>query len=884
MTVENTTSKTGKQVMGSLTYDFSFDTLLKDPSTEDAKKAIKCSVSNGETEITLIYGRDYSVELNNNRKGGKVTVVDAKDASWTIVIYRLYDATQEADYNDFDGLPAETLEQCLDKHTMILQQHQEQISRCPKVDITGDQTPEELLNEVYRKLDSATEIAAEAIKAADEATSAAGNATSAVESAEQTLAEVTSYVDAAKVDIGTIKTEAEAEINATVTEANATINQYVQDAETEVRQIARNEAEAAISDAAAEATESAINNVNAYVEDTVKPDLQTYVAAASSSATAAAQSAENASTTLTEVENTASSFNAFFNNKVTEFNANATNKTNDFDANAAAKQEVIDASATAAANSAEAAEASKNNAAGSASAAAQSALLAQTLAERVRSEGIPMSVIEQKRIEKTADTVKLWWKDPRDTIIDGFVLASWKSTTIVKKQGSYPEDISDGDVVEIITTRNKYLDNPLIDNQENASDWYYRAFPLSVNGVYSLDKRNNFGVVLYGYRINEVDPVPSTRVEYLQYADNAFYDPCVMDFVSDQFNWGSWQRAFFIPKPCALTYAGEVDYYLNPDNFTLKEDGTSSDVSNSAYGGNFMCEFPAIFVKVWKENNYINVLFSNIKLDDDFECWSCKTSTGEYAEHFYLPMFEGTNIDGKLRSVATTGKPTASTNAETEATLAMANGTGWNTTLWADELLMVLLFPLLFKSTDSQSVLGAGASGSTSGLTCNNNAAVTRGLMYGTKDRAAAGMTFLGLHNWYGHRWRRPNGLMNDKGNIKVKMTYSTVDGSTVSGFNRSGVGYISTGFVPPAASESYIDRYEPLVGGKYGIVPKATSGSSTTFYCDGMWTNNGQLNQLILGGAVSSGFIAGAFGFDVHALPANTAWNYGGSPSYHNL
>ena len=305
MTVENTISKTGKQVMGAKTYDFSFDDLLKDPTDEAAKKAIKCSISDGTTETGLIYGRDYSVALNANRKGGTVTVVDPKDAGWTIVIYRSYDATQAADYNDFDGLPAETLEQCLDKVTMILQQHQEQLDRTVKVTITDNQTPQELLNEVYSKLDSATEIADEAIKAAGEATAAADNATKSVESAEQTLAEVTAYVDAAKVDINNTKEAAESSINATkdsaintinttVSEADATIKQYVEDAEAEVRQIARDEAEKAIAGAATEATETAKANVNAYVDGTIKPELQTYVNSAANSATAASGSATDA--------------------------------------------------------------------------------------------------------------------------------------------------------------------------------------------------------------------------------------------------------------------------------------------------------------------------------------------------------------------------------------------------------------------------------------------------------------------------------------------------------------------------------------------------------------------------------------------------------------
>ena len=963
MTVENKISKTDKLVMGSKTYDFGFDVLLEDPTEEDAKQAIRCAVSDGTSEHDLEYGTDYSVSLNEDGKGGTVTVSDAKDDTWTIIVYREYHETQGSDYKDYSSFPAETLEKDLDKVTMILQQHQEQLDRTVKVAITDNQTPQELLDEVYGKLDSATEIAAEAIKAADEATTAANNATEAVESAEQTLAEVTAYVDAAKVDINDTKTAAitaieetkaaaeksindtkdaaessinatkaaaESEINATktaatteieatkteaintidttVAEADETIKGYVAAAETEVRQIARDEAEKAIANAADEATATAKANVNAYVDGTIKPDLQTYVTAAAGSASAAAtsagkaeQSASDAATTLTEVEQTASSFNTVFNNRVTEFNANATAKTNefnanaaakttafdehaaaktsDFDSNAAAKQAAVDASAASAAASQQAAATSETNAKTSEDNAAQSALLAQTLAERVKSEGIPMSIIEQRRIEKTADTVKLWWKDPRDTIIDGFVLASWKSTTIVKKQGSYPEDIDDGTVVEIITQRNKYFDTPLTDTQANAADWYYRAFPLTVNGVYGLDKRNCFGAVLFGYRINKNEPVPSAKVEYLQYCDNYFYDPCRMDFATDKFGWGSWEKAFFIPQPCALTYAGAVSYYLDKNDFTKKADGTASDVSNSAFGGNFRVEFPDIFVKFWDEDNYFYCLFSNIKLDDGFECWATKKADGTYTGRFYMPMFEGTNIDSKLRSVATTGKPTGNTTAETEATLAHANGTNWETTTWAQEMLMILLYPLLFKSTDSQGTLGYGGSGSTSGLTVNNNAAVTRGLMYGTSGAAAAGMTYLGMHNYWGHRWRRPNGLMNMNGDYAFKMTPSTVDGSTVTGFNRTGNGYVKSGVVPPAASSSYIDRYQAI--GKLGFVPQTTTGSSTTHYCDGMWTNNGQLDQLILGGAVYFGALCGVFCFYVYDLPAHSNWAIGASVSY---
>ena len=860
----------------------------------DGTKQIKVILAdeNGENEVVQVENTDFTI-TDAGQSNGTLTMLSAPPEDYILTIAYDIPIEQLVDWEEFGRLPSESIEAAVDKITAIIKQIYEILGRCVKVTISGKQTPEELLATVYEKLDSASAIAAQAITAADNATTAANNATAAVASAEKTLENVTAYVDAAEEEIREIKAAAESEIDTKVTTAKGEIDGAISSAIEDVEAAAIAAAQEVIDSAAESATETAKANLDTYVDETVEPSLQSFVAAAQAQAGSASSSASSAAQTLSTIQTTAaqfdtnyatklSAFNQNATDKTTAFNSNASDKTTAFNDNAAAKQALIDASATAAQNAATAAANSQTDAANSKTAAKQSELKAAAYAERVRSEGIPMSIIEQRRIEKDDSTVKLYWRDPRDTIIDGYTLASWKSTTIVKKQGSYPEDIDDGEVVAIVTARDQYADNPLTDTQADAANWYYRAFPLSVNGVYSLDKRNCFGVVIFGYRINEVDPVPSTRVEYLPYCDNYFYDPCVMDFGADQFSWGSWRKAFFIPRPCALKYDGTVAYYLNPDNFTLKEDGSASDVANSAFGGNFMCEFPSIFVKCWKENNFIYVLFSNAKVDDGFECWATKKSDGTYAKNFYLPMFEGINVDGKLRSIGSHTVALTSTNAETEATYATANGTGWNTTLWADEMLMMLLFPLLFKSTDSQGTLGFGAPTSTNGLTSYCDGALTRGLMYGTQTGNAAGVTFLGLHNWWGHRWRRPNGLMNANGNIKVKMTHSQIDGSTVTGFNRSGEGYITTGFVPPAANASYISRYMPM--GKYGMFPWAVAGSSSTYYCDGMWTNNGQLDQLIMGGSVYDGAGCGAFCIPVNYLPSYTHWLYGASPSYHHL
>lgn len=150
MTVETTKNKTDKQVMGSYTYDFDFDCLLQDPTEEKAKQAVKVTITDGVQEYPLEYGTDYSVALNSNGFGGTVTVTDAKDSSWQIIVYREYGLTQGSEYQDYNAFPAKTLEGNMDKSVMLAQQLQEQVDRCVKMQITSDIDPDVVVAQVER--------------------------------------------------------------------------------------------------------------------------------------------------------------------------------------------------------------------------------------------------------------------------------------------------------------------------------------------------------------------------------------------------------------------------------------------------------------------------------------------------------------------------------------------------------------------------------------------------------------------------------------------------------------------------------------------------------------------------------------------------------------
>ena len=487
--------------------------------------------------------------------------------------------------------------------------------------------------------------------------------------------------------------------------------------------------------------------------------------------------------------------------------------------------------------------------------------------------------VKARKIEKSGNTVKLWWSDPDDGTADGVTVSRWGKTIIVKKQGSYPEKPTDGTVVVTVTTRNQYADEPYTDTQVSPENWYYRAFPMSPGGMYSTSELNRFGFWHYAIYIDETDPDEETCVHKLGGYDNYFFERPFMDFDEDKFYWGGWKNVQMLPKPCMLNSDGTVDYYLDPDDYTKKADGTASDVTNMSYDGNAMMEWAPVFTKVVREGNRLYMYFCSEKYDDDYECYSCKKSDGEYGEHFYMPIYEGYVSSGKMRSMSSGQKPTVNTTAENEATYATANGTGWNTTLWADEQLLQMLGILFFERLNLQVACGYNPGSSTSAITHVNGTANAKGMFYGHASTNAVGTKYFGMENWWGHRWRRCNGLMTIDRRVKVKLTNSTIDGSTVTGYNRTGNGYIDTGVDVPSASESYIKE----ISGDPRCVtaPVTVSGaSSTTYYCDAAWSAAGTM-QLLLGGGVARGALAGLFAFAVDSAPSRASWSIGASLSY---
>ena len=77
---------------------------------------------------------------------------------------------------------------------------------------------------------------------------------------------------------------------------------------------------------------------------------------------------------------------------------------------------------------------------------------------------------------ETSMTIK--WTDPQDG-----ETVEWAGTTVIRKRGSRPVDMLDGDVVVDSTTRNQYRTSGYVDtNLAKNTLYYYRFFPYSTEG------------------------------------------------------------------------------------------------------------------------------------------------------------------------------------------------------------------------------------------------------------------------------------------------------------------------------------------------------------------------------------------------------------------
>jgi len=451
--------------------------------------------------------------------------------------------------------------------------------------------------------------------------------------------------------------------------------------------------------------------------------------------------------------------------------------------------------------------------------------------------------------------------------------------------------------VDLSTESKNPVQNKTVTDELNTKP-NYNYFP-----TVTLEEYNNMGVekltdgkvyfipdaytdsmitTIYGWHLDPTESDPSECISYISGAQGM--TPAKM--TTNGFSYGSWENAFFMPKPCMVKSDGTVDYYLNQNDYTKKEDGTDSDVANTDYDGNAMMEWPLIWWKyeagTSEGEGYFYV--ANKKVDDSYHCWCNYNCDNIIIPNFYTAIYNGTGTT-KLRSISgvqlTSANGNGSTTGTQEVTRATANNTTskveWYIETFSDRMLINGLLILMGKSLDTQGTFGQGIS---SGSQAGKEAYITgtlndKGLFYGDTVGTTTAVKVFGMENYYSCQWHRVAGCVGlADGTVGFKMTYNTADGTTATSYNSTGEGYIinstdtrpGNGYAKTAYFNSNLGFY----------FTKTTGGSSSTYFCDYWYTNSTVLTYLRVGGNSSNGAYAGASYFNLGASFADAYWSIG--------
>ena len=333
---------------------------------------------------------------------------------------------------------------------------------------------------------------------------------------------------------------------------------------------------------------------------------------------------------------------------------------------------------------------------------------------------------------------------------------------------------------------------------------------------------------------------PTERIEYI--GANANYTPLTVNKTTGEANYGSWANFPVLVgnKPWMVRSDGTPDYRLDENDYTKREDGTASDVANTAYDGGAFAWIPKIYKQEYMLGNDRVVKFSMSKRDG-FEAVGFIDPDNKELEGVWIPMFYGSIVDTKMKSIS--GVQPCYNNA-TAAEKTAIDAFGERAKFFGGPIVQTLtdLLIMFGKSTNSQAVYGNGnMSGYDTSLAPTNgvkqNAVVGGGQFYGTSDGKSLNKILhsIVLGTW--QQWMRDPYTLLVNGRYKVSKNYA---------YDLTGATYHDTGIsLPKVLKEDgsqntgvfYPHKYQTVPG--FGAVPvHPCKGSTSTGGCDGLWQN----------------------------------------------
>lgn len=451
--------------------------------------------------------------------------------------------------------------------------------------------------------------------------------------------------------------------------------------------------------------------------------------------------------------------------------------------------------------------------------------------------GIPPRNMTNFSVSAGNGQIKIKAGVPDNTVIDGQLICTCAGVRIMRKVSSPPIGPEDGTLVLDLKAGKvaDLVDTGLI----NGMTYYYAFYPYSDHGVYNYNMFNVLNatpasIKYWAFNQNFEDKNPATTITYPTGFTNSNFAKMLTNEGIDKARYGGWED--FLKKtlknyPAMVKKTGEMDYLLNPADYTKKkEGGAGSDYNNLNYNGGAFAWLNRIYMRETYSGNKESreVQFADGPADG-FTPVGFYDGENNVLEGIWLPMGY---MDASGRTLIAGTTPVASKTCDEEK--ALIDGFSSRARFLGGPIMNVLrdLEYMLFKSTDIQLQAGHGRCNAKSqSQKVVANAVVANGAVEGWKGTKNTRIEM----NKYFHSqvlgsyqlWIRDPYTITINGVEKMSPNYN---------YSLAGNGYINAGVTLSTNSALwYASHLIPLADPKLGSQPKQeNTGSTSTGICDG--------------------------------------------------
>lgn len=329
-------------------------------------------------------------------------------------------------------------------------------------------------------------------------------------------------------------------------------------------------------------------------------------------------------------------------------------------------------------------------------------------------------------------------------------------------------------------------------------------------------------------------------------------------------------------KRCVINDAGEVQYYLDPADSTLKETGGASNLTGA--DGQVMVQIPAFYYK-YSYTGTSHTWEISAAPTIGFNLHPAFIKNGENVAYRYIGAYEGIGWDAsasayidcgtsaannwsggtintaadKLGSVSGKAPMMDETRAEFRA-IAANRGPGWRQQDYDLVSAIQLLYITEYADWNSQSMIGMGRTELTGGswikdsyigVTGKSNS-IGNGTFSVGGNTNTAYMTYRGIENFFGNIWKWVDGININNGIPYVSNTDTNFADNTTTNYTALGITLANT--------SGYVKTIEAQ---PRGFLPASIGGSADTYITDYYYSGSGWVVAR-LGGFAAYGADAG--------------------------